>query len=443
MGRQQESGHPNHGHLPMPGLILLLCLVFLLSGCGGSGSETKAEPAEAESVIPLEQPVLPEHTGLRIAVASDLHLDPDNTDRSSTASEAAYSPELVDALLWDARRRGSDLLLLTGDLVNGGKNHRHEALTAKLRQAEAEGLSVYVLPGNHDLAPVSQTEFAGLYAEFGYDEAASRDSASLSYSVLRDDLMLLMMDTGGYRPAAIDMPGAAVRTDSEAFLSPATLRWAETQLKEAQERGLTVLCAGHYNLLTELSREPGSGFYLENGDRFAALLRRYGVPLYLSGHMHIQTVLQDDGLTELMTEYLLSYPTGYSILDLSGRTLQFTPVRINVNGWAAETGQFDPVLRSFSSWQLDVLHRSCETTVAVMAERNALRKDEEKDAVEFFYAVMLAYWDGTLPERRDVLQTMPGCQPFFRCAEGYSYSWWLRDVMQSASPLLRGFVLYR
>ncbi len=429
--------------LPCAVLAVLLALLLLLPGCG-TGTNARQETATAApAASPAAVTVPPKGVGLRIAVASDLHLDPDNTDHSGLLAQASYSMELADALLWDARRQGSDILLVTGDLVNGGKPHRHAALAEKLRQAEAEGTDVYVLPGNHDLAPVTQTEFAEAYAAFGYDEARSRDRSSLSYSVTRDGLMLLMMDTGGYRPGAIDLPGAPQREDSEAFLSESTLRWAEAQLKEAREEGLTVLAAGHYNLLTDISHEQGSGFYLENGERFAALLREYGVPLYLSGHMHIQAVQQEDGLTELLTGYLLSYPTGYSILDVTEDALRFTPARIDVDGWAAETGVHDAVLRNFSAWQKENFRSYCADAVNSMAKRNPLREDEARDAADFFYAVMTAYWDGTLDNRREVLQTMPGCRPFFRCAEGYSYGWWLRDLMESANPMMRGFALDR
>ena len=432
------------GPVLMLGLTALLGFVLFYFGggkAGDAGSQQQSSAPAGQADAPFHSPALPERPedGLRIAVASDLHLDPDNTDHSGVMVQASYSAELADALLWDAEAHGSDVLLLTGDLVNGGKTYRHEALTAKLRQAEADGLRIFVLPGNHDLAPVGQQEFQELYWDFGYGEAFSRDRTSLSYSVILDRVMLLMLDTAGYRAGAIDLPGAAERSSNEAFLSAATLNWAERQLEEAQRRGLRVLCAGHYNLLTSLSREPGSGFYLENGDRLAALLRSYGAPLYLSGHMHIQTVLQEDGLTELLTEYLLSYPTGYSMLDLTQEELRFTPVRIDVEGWARESGQTDRALLSFSSWQQENLRRYCESAVQAMAGKNPLREDEVQDAADFFYAVMVAYWDGTLAEKREILQTMPGCRPFFRCAEGFSYGWWLQDLMENASPLLQGF----
>ena len=405
------------------------------TGTGGVSSEAQEL---TETLLPAAST---EPGVLRIATATDLHLDPDNTDHSGEASETAYSLELVDALLWDVRQKGADFLLLTGDLVNGGKPHRHEAMTEKLRQAEAEGLPVYVIPGNHDLAPVTQTEFAEYYADFGYGEAADRDPVSLSYSIVRDDLMLLMLDTAGYPAGAIDLPGAPERTDNEAFFSEGTLGWIETQLKDAQTQGLRVLCAAHYNLLSPYSRMPGSGFYVENGDRLANLLQEYGVPLYLSGHMHMKAVYQTDGLTELLTEFLLSYPTGYSLVDVTGRELQYTPTRVDVQSWAETTGQQDPVLLDFDTWQQEALQSYCESAVSSMVKRNPLRKDEEAEASRFFYTVMLSYWDGVLPEKRDALEVMAGCQPFFRCAEGYSYGWWLRELIDTATPLLRGFTL--
>ena len=54
---------------------------------------------------------------------------------------------------------------------------------------------------------------------------------------------------------------------------------------------------------------------------------------------------------------------------------------------------------------------------------------------------MNAYWDGTLPSRAETLRAAAGYAPFFRCAEGYSYGWWLRDLLDTASPQMKGFSL--
>ena len=411
----------------------LLCLLALLIA-----SPESAEAPPTQSAAPTAFPT-PE--GLRLAVASDTHLDPANTDKQSGLGETAYNMELADALLYDAREQGAKLLLLTGDLCNSGRRPKHEALVEKLRAAEAEGLTVFVLPGNHDLAPITQTEFAALYADFGYDEAYSRDAASLSYCVMRDELMLLMMDTAGYGVSALDLEGAPTRTDSYAFLSEETLRWAQTMLQSARELGLPVLAAGHYNLLPEISRTENTGYYVENGERFAALLRQYGCKLYLSGHMHLRAVYEEEGLTEQLTECLIAYPTGYTVLDLTAENLRVTPRRVDVESWAAATGQSDPVLLGFESWQRQGLRSECRETVEIMVQRNPLGEGEKESAIRFFDAVMSAYWDGSIAARREELKGMEGYGAFFRAAEGFSYGWWLKDLLDTASPKLAGFTI--
>ena len=412
--------------------LLSVFLVLLLCGC--AREQARADTPETTS--------FPAAQGLRVAVGSDLHLDPDNRVNGAALSAAGYNLELADALLWDARQQGAALIVLTGDLVNGGKPHRHEALAEKLNEAEKTGLDVYVLPGNHDLAPIGQTEFAEYYADFGYTEAYSRDEASLSYCVLRDDLTLLMMDLGGYSAGAIDLPGAGKRYDNEAFVSEKTLVWAEEMLKEMSERGVPILCAGHFNLLTASSRDmESSGYFVENGERLAALLRKYRVPLYLSGHTHVRAVYQEQGLTEQVTEYLLAYPTGYTVLDLTDNAIRCLPRRVDVDGWASQTGRTDKTLLRFSDWQQGELQRYSDENVEYMAGRNPISSREKKEASAFFYAVMDAFWRGELYDRREEMKAMPGAEPFFRCAEGYAYGWWLRDLLDNVSPLLGGYTI--
>ncbi len=414
--------------------ILIVCLLLLPANKAGAA-------LEADSLKVMPEIPFPADRDFRIAVASDLHLNPDNTKKDSEATAVQYNMELVDALLWDAEQQGAKMILLTGDLVNGGQVHRHMALTEKLQQAEQGGLDVYVLPGNHDLAPIGQKEFAEIYADYGYDEAYSRDRSSLSYSIVRNGLMLLMMDTAGYSCGTIDLLDAPVRENNEPFFSIETLDWAEACMKDAREQNLRILAAGHFNLLPEISRQPGSGYCIENGDRFTDLLRQYKVPLYLSGHMHIRAVYQEEGLTELLTEYLLGYPTGYSMLDVTESALTYAPRRVDVNAWAEAVGQSDPVLSNYADWQQKGLYDYSVSNIEYMSERNPLTDEEKSFAAGFFYTVMNSFWDGSLSEKRDSLLKMPGYKPFFQCAKGYTYDWWLKELIETAVPELAGFEL--
>ena len=103
-----------------------------------------------------------------IAVAADLHVNPANRDTGLINPLVPYNLEITDALLWDAAGSGADVLLLCGDITNQGRLVQHEALTEKLRRAEESGLTVYVLPGNHDIGDTGTDAFARLYEDFGY-----------------------------------------------------------------------------------------------------------------------------------------------------------------------------------------------------------------------------------------------------------------------------------
>ena len=54
---------------------------------------------------------------------------------------------------------------------------------------------------------------------------------------------------------------------------------------------------------------------------------------------------------------------------------------------------------------------------------------------------MDSYWQGSLYRERDAVKAMAGYTPFFRCAEGYAYGWWLKNLIETSSPLLGGFTL--
>ena len=111
-------------------LLCLLALVF--SACGTSDA------------VPTPAP-LPASEGLRIAVASDLHFAPDNTDKKANLGAVAYNPEFIDALLCDAADQGAELMLLTGDIVNLGRREHHEALAEKAPRG-GEGRTEHLRP---------------------------------------------------------------------------------------------------------------------------------------------------------------------------------------------------------------------------------------------------------------------------------------------------------
>ena len=115
---------------------------------------------------------------------------------ASIVGQMVYNDEIADALCETAIENQPEALILLGDLSNVGAYADHERMAAKLARVKAAGVDVYVVPGNHDLQQSSAADFEKIYADFGFNQAFSRDRDSLSYAVkINDDCWLLALDT--------------------------------------------------------------------------------------------------------------------------------------------------------------------------------------------------------------------------------------------------------
>ncbi len=398
-----------------PGIQRLLCrIILLLFLCIGH----KTVWAESETRF------------LTIAVASDIHLNPDNQYGVVTNPLVFYNMEIADALIYDAIHQNADILLLTGDNTDAGGNQSHQALIQKLRTAKTQGLRTYVLPGNHDLSAEGAEQFAKLYQEFGYADAYSRDSDSLSYSLIVDDydsdtLMILMLDTDGYS-----------RRTNGAYVSDITLEWIEEQLKQASEKKLDLLVAGHYPLLTEHVTD------FTGKEALIALLREYQVPLYLCGHLHGRSVSYDKGLTELVVDQVTSYPCSYALINMEAdHSLRYSPRKIDVSDWAHETKQQSPDLLNFEDYSENLFNERCEETVLLLKGEKYLFQSTTKKAIEFFKQVQKEYLLGTLSDHKKEIMKGSGYKAFMKIADGTTYGRWIPKHIESATPYTAGFYL--
>lgn len=302
----------------IPGLFLAAAAALIAATAAlSAGRDSSGRPA-----LRRMEPV-------RIAIAADLHyLSPALTDGGSYFTQIItnadgklmqYSDALADAFVDEMIRTKPDVLVLPGDLTFNGARASHTALIEKLQRIADAGVRVLVMPGNHDLnnpmaasfhgedfdrvESVTPEAFAALYAPFGYDDALSRDDASLSYvSELSPGLRLLFVDTN--TPGA---PGA---------VTEATLQWVEAALQDAWDTGARVICVTHQTLLQHNSVFT-DGFVIEGRDALAALLKHYGVHCSLCGHMHIQHIAALGDLTEIAGSSLAVWPCQYGVLDVN------------------------------------------------------------------------------------------------------------------------------
>lgn len=298
---------------------------------------------------------------LTVAVATDLHyLAPSLTDNGpfftrlieeGDGKAMRYIEPLVDAFCEQIARERPDALILSGDLAFNGERESHEQLVRRLARVQAAGVRVLALPGNHDLnmriaarfegdgyalvPSVTADEFAALYADFGYADALSRDDASLSYVfALTPELRLLFLDVNG-----VSAPGSVPES---------TLLWAREQLERAKADGARVVAVSHQNL-SRHNEMIYRGFTIDNAEALLALYREMGVPLNLSGHIHMQHIARGR-VPDIATSSLAVSPNQYGVLRVYADRLEYETRTVDVSAFAVAHGMDDPNLLDFPAY---------------------------------------------------------------------------------------------
>lgn len=371
---------------------LLLAAALLLAGCSGA---------------PEKQTETTGETGFwRVVVATDLHyLSPSLTDhgalfrRVMEAGDGKVTElcdEITDAFLEEVESLRPDALILTGDISFNGEWESHLALAEKLAALEEAGVPVLVLPGNHDLyrscysffgdegeqvESVSAEEFAAIYGAFGFDEALSRDDDSLSYLARINDMTrVLMLDA--------DTP------HDFCSLSDKTLSWIERRLSEAAVEGKRMLVACHQNLYKHSMF--GAGYVLGCSDELHALLEKYGAELMLSGHMHIQHIQTEGGVTEIATSPLTMGVCRYGLLSSENGALRYETRPVNVAAWASARGMDDERLATFAAYAMGRLESRTRTQAEEQLEARGISPQEAAPLVNYACALNNAYFCGDL-----------------------------------------------
>ncbi len=72
-----------------------------------------------------------------------------------------YVWEITDAALEEIKLLSPDALIISGDLSLQGEKKSHEELAKKLDEVEKAGITVLVIPGNHDINNPSASVYSG------------------------------------------------------------------------------------------------------------------------------------------------------------------------------------------------------------------------------------------------------------------------------------------
>jgi 3',5'-cyclic AMP phosphodiesterase CpdA len=440
-------------------LAALLAAVSTLAGC--SFKETVAESTGAESTSPpetettgteparmepftieefpqtLKNPASgpPEEApddGCKIIIAADIHyLARDLTDFQKGFQYSVdhgdgkvmqYIWEITDAFVEEVKKERPDLVILSGDLTYEGEKESHKELAAKLGEMEEAGIPVIVIPGNHDINNsraaqfvedtllgadnITPEEFEEIYQDFGYNEAVSRDPASLSYIYqVNDYTRALMLDTCQYESK--NLVGGMIRDD--------TYDWIEEQMEEAWNLGMNVIPVAHQNLLDE-SEVYLQDCTIEHSEQLIDQLESWEVPLFLSGHLHVQHYMRsrtDSGIYEIVTSSLSTPPCQYGILYYGDDgSFRYHTKTLDMGDWAENTENTDKNLLNFEEFGKKFLSKVFYNQAQDEFERfdtlKSLTKYQKDQMAKIYAELNAACYGGKVTDIRDKAKARAG-----------------------------------
>jgi 3',5'-cyclic AMP phosphodiesterase CpdA len=272
-------------------------------------------------------------------------------------------PDLVSCLRKDLAALKPDFILATGDLVGA---QSRDATFAARDLLDSLGFPYYPLGGNQDFA---LPDARALFVEaFG----AHIPAESTAYSFTHQNLHVCALDPWWVWPDGTlcphrDGPGGVYRW----AVPPSQLKWLENDLE--RHENLPTIFALHFPLAPTPSRlrRPGMLDYghLSNADLLLSVVRTNPqVVAVFSGHAHMNFIVQDSGVTHVVTAALVEYPAEYRVVSVHGDRMEVHTAGVSDKSFAATS------LVTAGGWTAGEL---CDRTATISLRRPRWRNGAE------------------------------------------------------------------
>lgn len=311
---------------------------------------------------------------LTVNVIADAHFRPlsavpDVSTVQSMPESEMYSHALYNAQLYaeseailakfleNAANSSSSVILIAGDVVDGAQKAYHIEFAQRLAAFEnVTGKRVFVINGNNDIrlgdpSCASNTDYAEIYADFGYNEALNRDPSSLSYTVDLDE---------NYRLLAID---ACKYGESPGVISPAVLQWIRDQAQTAKADNKHLVAMMHHALLRHyggfgdiLLDKALNDDRVDNADEVWEEFADLGIQYIFTGHMHGNSISKDvsengNEVYDIETNSLVNYPCSW-------RTVIFSDENIDIKTQTIGSIDLSKLPAGYTPQQLDLIQNN-------------------------------------------------------------------------------------
>ncbi|MFK7981502.1 MAG: metallophosphoesterase [Saprospiraceae bacterium] len=217
-----------------------------------------------------------------------------------------YEPA-INFFLEQVKAEQPNFVLVAGDLVNGRWSDSPECVEANgmlyyggwVRRMNRHGLTFYTAIGDHELGddpwPIEKIKLIPAYEEvykqnLKMPQNGPDNKKGLSYFVREGDLLIITVST--FEVVADTMRAAVIGEQ---------LTWFQETL-EAHKDAPFKIVQGHVGIWGDLNSRSSSKLMLEEGkeSEFYKTMVAYGVDAYLAGEFHDVTVLEADGLWQII-----------------------------------------------------------------------------------------------------------------------------------------------
>lgn len=302
-----------------------------------------------------------------------------------------FDTELLDAFVKEVNENKPDYVFITGDLTLNGERKSHEDYVSYLDKITDS--KVLVIPGNHDInnlmsksfldessqyvENINEDDFKELYASYGYNDALYYDDTSLSYIYeLDDNRWVLMLDSNNseynYEFETNFISG---------FIEESTMNWIKEKLSYAKANNIEVISTMHHNLLVH-NELFASNYTLYNYQELLSIYKEYNVKINFSGHLHIQSIRNQNGIYDIASGSLLDYGNRYGILDIYENCYEYQSKKINLS-----TDDFD-----FEEYSFNVFYQEYYDKI-INADNKAYGEEASK-ITDFKSKINTYYFDG-------------------------------------------------
>ena len=276
---------------------------------------------------------------LRLAVIGDPHIAvPQGGNDSYLEPDPGrklhgLSVQLLETTISAVNKAAVDCAIILGDLTRDSEPFNHEVARDLLAKLE---MPYHIVIGNHDYLRQRKpgVSYPGVncfdreqtikfYAGRGFP------GGNADYRVRLPHLVDLLVLNSSRTLAELSEAGEEVAKQDFGWVSDVQLNWLETELNSTRLAGRLPLLAIHHSIADQCPAEQPKhllnslfkSWQLQNSGQLRVIAAKYKVPLVLSGHLHAQSINEEDGVYNLVTAACVSYPHAWRLLTVSSDSI--------------------------------------------------------------------------------------------------------------------------